>query len=169
MTPFIGEIRIFGGNFAPVGWAMCDGRILSIAEYSALYNLIGTTYGGDGQQTFGLPDLRGRFPVHQGQGAGQTIVLGQLGGSETVTLNSNQLAVHNHPIAASSAANSPSPANSVSAAWTDAQYSKVDPATDRLAPGSVTPAGGSAPHENRSPYLGLSFIIALAGIYPSRG
>ncbi len=169
MTPFIGEIRIFGGNFAPQGWAMCDGRILSIAQYSELYNLIGTTYGGDGQQSFGLPDLRGRFPVHPGQGAGQTVVLGQLGGTETVTLNGSQLAVHNHPIAASSAASSTSPANSVSAAWTDAQYSVADPSTDRLAPSAVTPAGGGAPHENRSPYLGLSFIIALVGIYPSRG
>jgi microcystin-dependent protein len=160
---------MFGGNFPPLGWAMCDGHLVSISEYSPLYNLIGTTYGGDGINTFGLPDLRGRFPVHSGTGGGQTVVMGQLAGTETVTLNGNQLPVHTHPISASSTASSPSPANSVPAAWTQSQYSSADPTADRLAPGSVTPTGGNAPHENRSPYLGLTFIIALVGIYPSQG
>jgi microcystin-dependent protein len=148
---------------------LCDGRTLSIAEYSTLYTLIGTTYGGDGVQTFALPDLRGRFPVHAGTGGGQTIVPGQVGGTETVTLNVNQLPVHSHPIAASSVAASASPGGAVPAQWTDSQYSPADPTVDRLAPTSVTPTGGSAPHQNRSPYLGVSFIIALEGIFPSQG
>lgn len=169
MTPYIGEIRMFGGNFAPVDWALCDGRLLPISEYSALFTLIGTTYGGDGVTTFALPDLRGRFPADAGTGANQTIALGQMGGTETVTLTGSQLPVHSHPIAASSTANSASPLNSVPAQWADSQYSSGDPTAASLAPNAVTSTGGSAPHENRSPYLGISFIIALNGIFPSQG
>jgi microcystin-dependent protein len=169
VTPYIGEIRMFGGNFAPAGWAICDGGLLPISEYSPLYTLIGTTYGGDGVNTFAVPDLRGRFPVDVGTGASQTVALGQMGGTETVTLTGSQLPVHTHPIAASSTANSQSPASSVPAQWVESQYSAADPTAASLAPNSVTSTGGSAPHENRSPYLGISFIIALTGIFPSQG
>ena len=168
MTPFIGEIRLFGGNFAPEGWALCQGQTLAIAQNQALYSLIGTTYGGDGVSTFKLPDLRGRFPVHQGTGANQTAVLGQAAGTETVMLNASQLPVHSHAISASSTATSQSPANSTPAAWGEAQYSTADPTAAQLAAAAVTSTGGSTPHENRSPYLGVSFIIALQGIYPSQ-
>jgi microcystin-dependent protein len=168
VTPYIGEIRLFGGNFAPEGWALCQGQLTSIAENPALFTLIGTTYGGDGQNTFGLPDLRGRFPVHQGVGAGQTAVLGTLGGSETVTLTSDQLPVHSHPISGSSTASSQSPAGSAPAVWGESQYSTASPTSAQLAASAVTRTGGGVPHENRSPYLGLTFIIALTGIFPSQ-
>lgn len=168
MTPYIGELRMFGGNFAPAGWAVCEGQLLSIAENAALFQLIGTTYGGDGQNTFGLPDLRGRFPVHQGTGAGQTAVIGQLAGTETVTLTGSQLPVHAHNISGSPTASSPSPANSTPAVWGESQYSTADPTAAQLSASAVTSTGGSGPHENRSPYLGVTFIIALVGIFPSQ-
>jgi microcystin-dependent protein len=166
--PFIGEIRMFGGNFAPQGWALCDGSLLPISEYDVLYTLIGTTYGGDGQTTFALPDLRGRFPVHQGTGGGQTVVMGQSGGTETVTLTRNQLPAHTHQLTGSSAAMSQSPANALPAQWDEGQYSTAPPTAASLAPSAVSAAGGSTPHENRSPYLAVGFIIALFGVYPSQ-
>ena len=158
---------MFGGNFAPAGWALCQGQLMSISANQALFQLIGTTYGGDGHNTFALPDLRGRFPVHQGPGAGQNAVLGTAGGTETVTLTSDQLPVHSHPIAGSSTASSQSPAGSTPAVWGESQYSTASPASAQLAASAVTRTGGGTPHENRSPYLGLSFIIALTGIFPS--
>lgn len=167
MTPYVGEIRLFGGNFAPAGWALCQGQVISIAENQVLFQLIGTTYGGDGHNTFALPDLRGRFPVHQGTGAGQNAVLGTMAGTETVTLTSNQLPVHSHPISGSSTASAQSPAGSAPAVWGESQYSTASPTSAQLAASAVTRTGGGTPHENRSPYLGLSFIIALTGIFPS--
>jgi microcystin-dependent protein len=168
VIPFIGEIRLFGGNFAPAGWALCQGQLLSITDNITLFTLIGTTYGGDGISNFALPDLRGRFPVHQGTGAGQTSMLGQAAGTETVTLNGSQLPMHTHPISGSSTATSQSPANAMPAAWSESQYSTADPTTAQLASTAVSPTGTSGPHENRSPYLGVSFIIALQGIFPSQ-
>jgi microcystin-dependent protein len=166
---FLGEIRMFGGNFAPRGWAMCSGQILPIAQNDALYALIGTTYGGDGQVTFGLPDLRGRRPIHQGQGIGlSSYTLGQSGGIEEVTLLSSQLPAHTHPIrAVSTAATANSPQGNTWAAWSDDPYTGGPP-NGQLAPSAISSAGSSIPHENLSPILVVTFIIALAGIFPSQ-
>lgn len=168
-TPFIGEIRMFGGNFAPVGFAFCDGQLLPIDQYDALFSLIGTTYGGDGQTTFALPDLRGRIPVHTGQGAGlPNYVLGQLGGSETVTLTAQQLPVHTHAAQAQSGAgNQPGPAGGLWAASGQNQFSASAPSVG-MSPAAVGPAGGSQPHDNMMPFQVASFIIALEGIFPSQ-
>lgn len=162
--PYIGEIRIFAGNFAPSGWAICDGTLLPISQYDAFFNLIGTTYGGDGQNTFALPDLRGRLPLHQGNG----FTLAQSGGAETVTLTVSQIPAHTHVLAASSnAGTTHSAAGNLWANWTGSQFSdqppnaSMDPATPGL-------AGGSQPHDNRSPFLALNFIISLFGIFPSQ-
>jgi microcystin-dependent protein len=164
MEPFTGEIRMFGGNFAPVGWAFCAGQLLPIADNDALYSLIGTTYGGDGQSTFALPDLRGRAPVHQGSG----YVAGQVGGVEAVTLTQQQLPPHTHtPLASVASATGTSPAGATWAAVPTGAYSTAAPDAD-LAPGAIAPSGGSQPHENRPPSLGVSFIICLSGIYPSQ-
>jgi microcystin-dependent protein len=167
-TPFVGEIRAVGFSFAPVGWALCDGSLLPISAYEVLFSLIGTTYGGDGETTFALPDLRGRFPVHAGTGAGQILALGEAGGAETVTLLGSQLPRHTHPVSASSAASSADPAGSVPGQWAGAQYSTADPTGAQLATAAVGVAGGSQPHENRSPYLAVNFIISLFGIFPSQ-
>lgn len=168
-TPFIGEIRMFGGTFAPVGFAFCDGQLLPIAQYDALFNLIGTTYGGDGQTTFALPDLRGRIPVHTGQGPGlSNYVLGQLGGSESVTLTVPQLTQHTHAaLAQSGAGNQPGPAGGVWAASAQNQFSAGAPSAG-MSPAAVGPAGGSQPHDNMMPFQAVSFIIALEGIFPSQ-
>lgn len=155
-VPFIGEVRLFAGNFAPAGWAFCDGQLLSISQYAALFSLLGTTYGGDGQQNFALPDLRGRAPIGQGQGPGlSNRAMGERAGSEQVPLNAAQLPPHGYPAA------------------------DVDETTNRpgaLARGSALTSGpadgalvgGGLPHENRSPYLAVNFIIALEGVFPSR-
>lgn len=171
MNPYIGEIRMFGGNFAPVGWAFCNGQLLSIAENDALFNLIGTTYGGDGQTTFALPDLRGRIPLHMGTGAGLTNrILGEMAGTETVTLTPNQLPVHAHPfIGTSASASATSPANGLVASPSDIDlYRPGSTPSAALAPNAVSPAGGSQPHDNTQPFLCVSFIISLYGIYPSQ-
>ena len=167
-TPFVGEIRIFGGNFAPAGWAFCDGSLLSIAENDILFNLIGTTYGGDGQNTFALPDLRGRLPMHMGNGAGLSPrVIGEMGGVETVTLTQQQMPVHSHTaLAVSGSGNQATPQNGVWAGSTSARYSSSAP-TLAMNPSLVQQCGGGQPHENIMPYLTLSFIIALSGIYPT--
>lgn len=164
--PFIGEIRIFGGNFAPVGWALCQGQLLPISQNDALFALIGTTYGGDGQQTFALPDLRSRVPLHQGAG----YVLGQMAGEESVTLTTNQIPSHSHaPQASSATGSSTSPGGNVYAAapagvnW----YSSAAPSA-AMAPNMVGPSGGSQPHDNMIPFLAMNFIIALQGIFPSQ-
>jgi len=172
--PFIGEIRMFGGNFAPAGWNFCDGTQLSIAEYNALFTIIGTTYGGDGQTNFNLPDLRSRVPVHQGNGAGGTYVIGQAGGVENVTLGTAQLPAHTHTVQAVAAgatnvpAGSTFPAGSVSNQPGSVMYGPGTSALTSLAPATISPAGGNQPHGNIQPYTAISYIIALEGIYPSQ-
>jgi microcystin-dependent protein len=166
--PFVGEIRMFGGNFAPAGWAFCDGSLQPIAQYEVLYTLLGTTFGGDGQQTFGLPDLRGRLPLHSGSGLEQNVVMGEAGGTETVTLTTQQMPAHSHQLMGSSTGTVSSPGNAVFGTWNDSQYSSGDPKTASLLPSAVGSAGSNWPHENRSPYLAVSFIISLFGIFPSQ-
>ncbi len=161
--PFLSEIRIFSFNFAPKGWAMCDGQLLPINQNQALFSLLGTTYGGDGRSTFSLPNLQGRIPVHVGGG----FTLGQIGGEETHKLNINELPAHYHTvIASSSAANVSDPTG---AFWADGAKSNyaASPNTT-MDPASVLPAGGSQPHNNLSPYLTLNFCIALQGIFPTQ-
>lgn len=168
-SPYVGEIRAVGFNFAPQGWAFCDGSLLSISQNEVLYTLLGTTYGGDGVNTFGLPDLRGRIPFHQGSSSGNTLVLGELSGSETVTLVPNQLPTHTHPLQANSSSGSqPSPANGFWAKSSLDEFSTETP-TLSMAPTSVLAAGGSQPHNNIPPFLVLNFIISLYGVYPSQG
>ena len=176
---FIGEIRAFAGNYAPAGWALCNGQLESIAQNQALFTLLGTTYGGDGQTTFALPDLRGRLPVGQGQGPGLSpYTIGQRAGTESVTLLQNQLPAHNHLVQASTATgNVSAPGPSVVPAAPDAPSqtetfyavpgtSAVNPVTMLAA--AIGPTGNGLPHENRMPTLTVSFIIALNGIFPSR-
>lgn len=171
-TPFIGEIRLFAGNFAPVGWALCDGSLLPIAENEALFNLIGTIYGGNGQTTFGLPDMRGRVPVHQGAGTGLSPrTIGEMGGAEQVTLTPSQMPSHNHVLNATTAA--ASTANGVAGSLTGTAASTNfygnTPGGGALAPQALTATGGNQPHNNMAPFLGLNFIISLFGIFPSQG
>lgn len=167
--PYIGEIRMFGGNFAPVDWHFCDGSTLSISEYQALYALLGTTYGGDGQTSFRLPDLRGRWPVHQGSLAGVSTPLGQAAGSESVTLLLSQMPPHTHALkATASAATTANPAGATLAQTTPASLYLDDNPGVSLAGQALGMAGGGQPHENRSPYLAVNFIISLYGIYPSQ-
>jgi len=170
-NPYIGEIRMFGGNFAPVGWAFCDGSLISISENDALFNLLGTTYGGDGQSTFGLPDLRGRLPVHQGQGPGinQSYAIGELAGVETVTLTTQQIPIHNHTFVASSAtATNPSPSGNVLATSATISSFLVDVAGPQLVSTAVQGTGNNQPHDNMMPFLTVSYIISLYGIFPSQ-
>jgi microcystin-dependent protein len=161
-TPYIGEIRMFGGNFAPVGWLFCQGQLLPISQYDVLFNLIGTTYGGDGQNTNALPNLASRFPVHQGSG----YVLGQTGGVESVTLITNQLPVHTHNALGSTTSNNSSPNGNFWGAYASTSYSSTAPVTP-MANNALNLAGGSQPHDNMSPYLVINFILATEGIYPS--
>ncbi len=168
-NPYVGEIRMFPGNFAPNGWAFCDGSLQSIAQNDVLFNLIGTTYGGDGQNTFALPDLRSRAPIHQGAN-GANYIIGQTGGVENVTLTTNQLPVHTHvPLAASGASGNPvnSPAGSVWSGWTGGQFT-LQPPTVNMNPAAVGQSGGSQPHDNMVPFLTINFIISLFGIFPSQ-
>jgi microcystin-dependent protein len=169
--PYIGEIRMFAGNFAPAGWMFCDGATLPISEYDTLFNLIGTTYGGDGQSTFQLPDLRSRVPVHQGTNpsTGTTYVLGEQSGVETVTLTTQQMPTHNHLFEASNAiATQANPGGNLLAnsQGTFQPYIQEDP-DNSLNAGALSMFGGNQPHDNRQPYLGINFIISLFGIYPS--
>jgi microcystin-dependent protein len=160
---------MFGGNFAPAGWAFCDGSLQQISEYETLFNLIGTTYGGDGQQTFALPDLRGRLPIHMGQGGGlSNYVIGQAGGTENVTLTTNQIPAHNHLMLVSgTAASASSPQGNSLANATPNLYLRDAPSAT-MNNNSISSAGGSQPHDNMMPYLCVSFIISLFGIYPSQ-
>jgi microcystin-dependent protein len=171
-TAYVGEIRAFCGNFAPVGWALCDGSVLSIANYQVLFTLIGTTYGGNGTSTFALPDLRGRAVIHQGQGAGLSgYAMGQQAGAEMVTLSTAQMASHTHSFAATNTAGStPSPSPTVILASTPSGFPIYDGSATpvALSPHAVTSAGASHPHNNRQPYLAITYIIALEGIYPSQ-
>lgn len=162
--PYVGEIRMVGFNFQVNGWQFCNGALLSIAENETLFNLIGTTYGGDGQQTFAVPDLQGRVPVHQGSG----FVIGQKAGVESVTLTSNQMPIHTHPMLASTDIPAQStPAGNVTGAAAAKIYHNGAPSVT-LNPASVTPAGGNQPHENMQPYLCINFIISLFGVFPSQ-
>ncbi|MFB9982271.1 phage tail protein [Mesorhizobium kowhaii] len=169
--PYVGEIRMFGGNFAPNGWAFCDGSSISISENETLFNLIGTTYGGDGQETFNLPDLRGRVPIHAGQGPliTQNYVLGEVAGVESVTLTANQMGAHNHVlIASSNTATDANPAGNVLATSPTVSSFVIDVAGPALAGNSLTTAGGNSPHDNFMPYQCVNFIISLFGIFPSQ-
>src|SRR6202790_1902540 len=168
--PYVGEIKMFGGNFAPAGWMFCDGQTLPISEFETLFNLIGTTYGGDGQSTFNLPDLRGRFPMHQAAISGVNFVLAEQGGTETVTLTTAQIPQHAHPaICSSGGGNSGTPVGKFwstdplgnTAAYTTASDSQ-------MAAGAIGTTGNSQPHDNMKPFLAVSFIISLFGIFPSQ-
>lgn len=164
-TPYVGEIRMFAGNFAPVGWMLCQGQILPISENETLFNLIGTTYGGDGQNTFALPNLASRIPIHQGPG----FVLAQTGGSESVTLTTSQIPAHSHvPLAFSAAGGQDSPGNGVWASSSPStQYSSTAPSL-AMAANALGNSGGSQPHDNMVPFLAINFIISLFGIFPSQ-
>ncbi len=165
--PFVGEIRMFGGSFAPNGWAFCNGQPLPISENEVLFQLIGTTFGGDGEQTFNLPDLRGRVPIHQNNNAGFT--LGDAAGVEEVTLTTQQIPVHTHNLLASlDVASTNNPSNQVLAqdAFVGADpYQSASP-TVNMAASAISPIGGSQPHTNFQPYLCITYIISLFGIYP---
>jgi microcystin-dependent protein len=162
--PYVGEIRMFAGNFAPAGWMFCEGYLLPISEYETLFTLIGTTYGGDGESTFALPDLRGRIPVHQGNG----YVLAQTGGQEEVTLTQQQLPAHGHAFLASTAVGTAaSPVGSALAASGSSNVYRPGPTGVAMAPEALGAVGGSQPHTNMQPYLCVSHIISLFGIFPS--
>lgn len=168
--PYVGEIRMVGFNFAPVGWAFCNGQTLPISQYDTLYNLIGTTYGGDGQTSFALPNLQSRIPFHQGTDSmGDTLVIGQLSGAETVTLTTAQLPSHSHTLAANSASGSqPSPSAGFWAASVLDEFS-TESANHAMAPSTTVAVGGGQPHDNMPPAMVVNFIISLFGIYPSQG
>src|ERR1700730_8756753 len=164
--PYVGEIRLFAGNFAPAGWMFCEGQLLPISEYETLFNLIGTTYGGDGQSTFALPDLRGRLPIHQGGG----FTLAETGGVEDVTLTVSQIPAHSHPfLATTDGVSGSSPSGSVLGAMTIPLNELYVPAagTVALSPNAISGTGGSQPHSNFQPYLCINFIISLFGVFPS--
>lgn len=164
--PYVGEIRMFAGNFAPAGWMFCEGQLLPISENETLFQLIGTTYGGDGESTFALPDLRGRIPIHQGN----SFILAETGGAEEITLTVNQIAAHSHPLLASgNNASSAAPAGNVLATvptFGIRPYGSDNPKTNLIA-SAVGSVGGSQPHTNFQPYLCVDFIISLFGIFPS--
>ena len=169
--PFIAEIRIFPFNFAPKGWALCDGQLMPISQNTALFSLLGTTYGGDGKSTFALPDLRGSAPMHPGQGPGLSLYdLGQSGGSDSVTLLQSEMAGHSHQMRG--AAQDPALAKAINpaASWSLSQGGGIYQAAQntQLAPEAVGPAGGDQPHNNMQPYLTFNFNIALQGVFPPR-
>jgi microcystin-dependent protein len=162
--PYVGEIRMFAGNFAPAGWMFCDGQLLPISENETLFQLIGTTYGGDGQSTFALPDLRGRIPIHQGNG----FILAETGGAEEITLTVNQIPAHTHPLVAStSLSQDTSPQNKMLGQSAGPLMYIQDTPDSNLGAQAVTSVGGSQPHTNFQPYLCIDFIISLFGIFPS--
>jgi microcystin-dependent protein len=155
---------MFAGNFAPVGWMFCEGQLLPISENETLFQLIGTTYGGDGESTFALPDLRGRIPIHQGNG----FILAETGGAEEITLTVNQIPAHSHPLLASTAtATNATPSGNVLGNQTLAQMYIEDVTNTNLSPNTAGSTGGSQPHTNFQPYLCVNFIISLFGIFPS--
>lgn len=168
--PFVGEIRMFAGNFAPRGWAFCDGQLLAVSQNDALFSLLGTIYGGDGRTTFGLPDMRGRIPIHAGQGPGLSQRrLGAKAGAENVTLTVNQLPSHTHPMeAATETATTANPSNAFVATGNAIELFIGDPPDSNFASSAITNVGGSRSHTNIQPFLCIHFIIALFGIYPSR-
>ena len=162
--PYVGEVRMFAGNFAPAGWMFCEGQLLPISEYETLFNLIGTTYGGDGQSTFALPDLRGRLPLHQGNG----FTLAETGGVETVTLTVNQIPAHSHPVLATNDLPAGGPPQGKLPGQAAAKIYRAGSPTVFLAPATVSSVGGNQPHNNFQPYLCVDFIISLFGIFPSQ-
>ena len=170
-SPYVGEIRMFGGSFAPAGWMTCDGQLLPISEYDTLFNLIGTTYGGDGQNTFALPTINGRVPVHMGTnpGTGTTYTLGELAGVSSVTLTTNQIPNHTHtPIADGNltTTNQTNPTNNFYGTTASTKiYSTKTTGLQQMT--TLTTQGGSQPHDNMQPYLAVTYIISLFGIYPS--
>jgi microcystin-dependent protein len=173
--PFIAEIRIVPFNFAPIGWALCDGQVIPLSQNTALFSLLGTTYGGDGRSNFALPNLQGCAAVQQGQGPGLSLYeLGESGGSETVTLLETEMPAHNHSVVATTdAADSANPTNSLLAEANYAgdsilEYKSAGGSTVLMDETAIDPAGGSLPHNNMQPYLVLNFIIALQGVYPPR-
>ncbi len=162
--PFVGEIRMFGGNFAPAGWAFCDGQLIPISENDVLFTIIGTTYGGDGQETFALPNLQSRVPMHQGNG----FVIGEAAGTESVTLTTQQIPLHTHPmVATTTGGTSTTPTNNILAQSPSIKMYSVAAPNTTLAATTITPEGGSQPHENMQPFLVISFIISLFGRFPS--
>jgi microcystin-dependent protein len=162
--PYVGEIRMFAGNFAPAGWMFCEGQLLPISEFETLFNLIGTTYGGDGQSTFQLPDLRGRLPMHQGNG----FTLAETGGVETVTLTTQQIPAHTHPFLVSASTGTLSaPANNVLDQNDLVKIYKPVAGTNAMFNNTIGADGGSQPHDNFQPYLCVDFIISLFGVFPS--
>jgi microcystin-dependent protein len=170
MAPYVGEIRMFGGNFAPNGWMFCEGQTLPISENEVLFQLIGTTYGGDGRETFNLPNLASRVPIHMGTGPdGTTYQLGEMAGTEQETLTTQQIPVHSHAfIGSSNNGTEATPAGTFPATSTTLQpYTQETPSAP-FAPSSITPAGGSQPHENTQPFLCINFIISLFGVFPSQ-
>ncbi len=173
--PFVAEIRIFAGNFAPTGWALCNGQLMSISQNTALFSLLGTTYGGNGTSNFALPNLQGSAPLHAGQGNGLSLRdLGETGGEQTVTLLPTEMPAHTHSVQANTGTGQADPGNNV---WAEAGsqrpapnfYTPRVPAKDvQMNPGAVSLAGNNQPHNNMPPYLGLTFIIALQGVFPPR-
>jgi microcystin-dependent protein len=167
-TPYVGEIRMFAGNFAPAGWAFCQGQTLAIADNEVLFTLIGTTYGGDGTNTFNLPNLASRVPVHMGTGGGSSYIIGQSAGAESVTLTTQQISAHSHvPLCLSTNGGQSEPTNGNWAQTAAAPYANVAPATPMSA-NAVGSSGGSQPHDNMVPFLCINFIISLFGVFPSQ-
>jgi microcystin-dependent protein len=169
MSPYIGEIRMFAGNFPPVGWMFCEGQLMPISENDALFVVLGTTYGGDGQETFALPNLQSRVPIHQGDGPdGTTYQIGEAAGTEQETLTIQQIPNHSHPYTVSTTSapqNAPAGAMVGNSASLDLYFEA--PATENMSNQAITPAGGSQPHENTQPFLCINFIISLFGVFPS--
>lgn len=169
--PYVGEIRMFAGNFAPAGWAFCDGQSISIAENEVLFQLIGTIYGGDGEQTFNLPNLQSRLPIHMGKGpqVSQTYQIGEMAGVETVTLTTQQIPNHSHPLigCAVNGTSAGPGGNFLSNSTVVQPYDALDAANKAMAGTSIQPQGGSQPHENMPPFLCINFIISLFGVFPS--
>jgi microcystin-dependent protein len=162
--PYVGEIRMFAGNFAPAGWMFCEGQLLPISENETLFQLIGTTYGGDGESTFALPDLRGRVPIHQGNG----FILAETGGAEEITLTVNQIPAHSHPFLATlNPGGTTNPQPNLTANSPNVGLYIEDIATTNMSAQAIGPVGGSQPHTNFQPYLCINFIISLFGIFPS--
>ena len=168
-SPYIGEIRMFAGNFPPVGWMFCEGQLIPISENDTLFNLIGTTYGGDGQSTFALPNLASRVPIHRGSGPdGTTYQLGEMAGVESVTLTASQIPQHSHPMLASNDIGTLSTPQGNLTAQSAVKLYRAGNASVSMHPSSIAPVGGSQPHENMQPYLCINFIISLDGIYPTQ-
>jgi microcystin-dependent protein len=170
-SPYVGEIRMFGGSFAPAGWAMCSGQLMPISQNDTLFNLIGTTYGGDGQETFGIPDVQGRLPIHQGTNpqTGTTYQIGEMAGVEQVTLSTQQIPQHTHALVASTSSGTTGvPTDNVLASNIQVSLYSQFPPTNNMNANAITSVGGSQPHENMMPFLVITFIISLFGIFPTQ-